>query len=358
MKIALVAGRGIVPSAGGQGSFCRYLAEGLTRLGHDVVIIGDPRWVGFCRSLGAGYSGRVSAEALRRADVVHVNGPGRTATAMALALRRPVVMTHQDASSLCPIGVAWTPEGCDATGGNPGPCRYCPRRGVRGLVLTRALRWLAARCTNVAVSQSLLERLRLSNGAAILSPVALQPAAGPGTDGLVAFAGRLSPEKGLGLLLRAMARVQAARLRVAGDGPLRRECEDLAHSLGIAGRVRFHGQFSQSQVGDLYAQAAVVCAPTLCSEGFGYAAAEAMAAGRAVLASDGGAFRELLADGRGWLCPPTVETWASALREALEDPVERQIRGKRARAFVRAQLDPGVVAKLYESAYTLCLPRA
>ena len=65
------------------------------------------------------------------------------------------------------------------------------------------------------------------------------------------FAGRLSPEKGVDLLLHAMTKVPGARLEIAGDGPLRAALEDLALSLGVANRVRFHGWLSQDQIADL-----------------------------------------------------------------------------------------------------------
>ena len=105
------------------------------------------------------------------------------------------------------------------------------------------------------------------------------------------FAGRLSKEKGVDLLLKAVAKIPWAQLEIAGDGPLRASLEGLARSLGIENRVRFHGWLSLDKIGNLHQRAAAVCVPSLWPEPFGYVAAEAMAAARPVVAADGGAFR-------------------------------------------------------------------
>jgi glycosyltransferase involved in cell wall biosynthesis len=165
------------------------------------------------------------------------------------------------------------------------------------------------------------------------------------------FAGRLSPEKGVDLLLHAMTKVPGARLEIAGDGPLRAALEDLALSLGVANRVRFHGWLSQDQIADLHRRAALVCVPSLWPEPFGYVAAEAMAAARPVVATDGGAFRELLGEDRGWLCPPAADAWAAALSHALRDPNERGRRADLALGFVRCELDPVEVSRRYLRVY-------
>ena len=60
-------------------------------------------------------------------------------------------------------------------------------------------------------------------------------------DGPLLYCGRLSAEKGVDDLLRAMQKVPSMRLVVAGDGPQRRELQELAASLKL-GNVEFVGQ--------------------------------------------------------------------------------------------------------------------
>src|SRR6476469_9696294 len=75
---------------------------------------------------------------------------------------------------------------------------------------------------------------------------------GPGTsrDGQrLLFVGRLTAQKGLDHLLHALAMMKSqASLDIAGDGPNREPLEQLAQQLGIASRIRWHGQLSQSQL--------------------------------------------------------------------------------------------------------------
>ncbi len=350
MKIVLVPGQNIVPALGGQGSFCRYLAEGLADLGHEITIVGEPGWSEFCRAPGVEFSGRLSPGLLRAADVVHVNGPGRQAALLARVLGRPLLVTHQDYSYLCPAATAWTPAGC-ATNSHPGPCAQCPRQGFRARAGVGTLRGLCRQGANVAVSRSLHERLQIPGSSWILSPIRSCPAADSVTDGPLLFAGRLAPEKGIDLLLQAAARLPEARLEIAGDGPLRADLESLAGSLHIAERVRFHGWLGPDRLDRLRHRAAVVCVPSLWPEPFGYAAAEAMASGLPVVATGSGSFRELLGDDRGWLCPPGVEAWTAGLAEALADPAERKRRAERALGFVRSELDPLIVAGRYFHIY-------
>ena len=83
---------------------------------------------------------------------------------------------------------------------------------------------------------------------------------------------------------------------------------------------------SLAELGELYADAAVVCVPSAWQEPFGYAAAEAMAMGRAVVATPSGALPELLADGRGFVAAElsTREALAGHCDEALEDGGRRR----------------------------------
>ena len=62
-----------------------------------------------------------------------------------------------------------------------------------------------------------------------------------GEDAPILYFGRLSAEKGIDDLLRAMQQVPQMRLIVAGDGPQRGELQKLAASLGLS-NVEFVGQ--------------------------------------------------------------------------------------------------------------------
>jgi glycosyltransferase involved in cell wall biosynthesis len=141
----------------------------------------------------------------------------------------------------------------------------------------------------------------------------------------VLYVGRLSPEKNVDTLVDAVGDLN---LVVAGDGPLR---ERVPNALGSVP----HGEVER-----LLARATVVVAP--CErEGFGLAAAEAMAFGRPVVAAAGGALLDLVADGEtGLLVPPRD---AAAMRDAVErllaEPELRERLGGAARARARERFD-------------------
>jgi len=126
----------------------------------------------------------------------------------------------------------------------------------------------------------------------------------------------------------------------------------LVAELGLETRVRFLGNLPLELVTDLYRRATVVCVPSIWHEPFGYAAAEALALGRALVASDRGAFPELVGRTRGWLCrAEDPSDWANTLRTVLEDDDERARRCREAVHFVATDLDPLPVARRYAALY-------
>jgi glycosyltransferase involved in cell wall biosynthesis len=161
-----------------------------------------------------------------------------------------------------------------------------------------------------------LEPVVIANGVRV--PEEVGPPAEPPE---VLYVGRLSPEKNVDTLVEAVGDLN---LVVAGDGPLR---ERVPNGLGPV---------PHAEVERLLERASVLVAP--CErEGFGLAAAEALAFGRPVVAAAGGALLELVADGEtGLLVPPRD---ASALREAVQrllgDPELRERLGREARSRAR-----------------------
>lgn len=147
----------------------------------------------------------------------------------------------------------------------------------------------------------------------------LEPPPARATEPLVVACGRLAPQKGFDVLLKAFAevrsRVPGSRLRILGKGPLEDALRRQAHDLGIESSVEFVG-FVDAPARE-FAAASVFCLSSR-FEGLGMVVVEAMAAGAPIVSTDcpyGPA--EILDGGRfGWLVP--VEN-ASALAEALVD---------------------------------------
>ena len=118
----------------------------------------------------------------------------------------------------------------------------------------------------------------------------------------LAFAGRLSREKGVDVLLRAMPRVVSVhpdtRLIIAGDGPARKDLAGLSVSLGLKGVVSFSGALGPDEMERLYDDAGLLILPTLWMENCPVSVLEAFAHGRAVVATRIGGVPELVEDGR------------------------------------------------------------
>lgn len=123
----------------------------------------------------------------------------------------------------------------------------------------------------------------------------------------IVYAGRLSHEKGIDTLIRAVAGIKDANLMIIGDGPLRDELEYLAKS--IAGRrVTFLGHRSHEEVQALISDASCIVIPSTCYENCPYSILEAYALGIPVIGSRIGGIPELVDDGvSGFLFQPGDE---------------------------------------------------
>ncbi|MHB1712635.1 MAG: glycosyltransferase [Acidimicrobiales bacterium] len=141
----------------------------------------------------------------------------------------------------------------------------------------------------------------------------------PGS-GLVCV-GRLSAEKGVDVLLAAMALVRrtvpSAHLTVVGDGPEAPRLRALAASLGLAESVCFTGALARPDALAHMARSQVLVIPSR-REGLPSVALEALATGRPVVASAVGGLSDLLADGAGVVVPAgSAELLAAGIERAL-----------------------------------------
>lgn len=167
------------------------------------------------------------------------------------------------------------------------------------------------------------------------------------------FVGRLSEEKGLDVLLRALASARAPEqlnLDVAGDGPCAARWKKLGTRLGLNGKVRWLGM--RDDVADLLAGAQVLVLPSL-REGLPLAVLEAASSGVPVLASRVGGVPEAVWEGEtAVLLPPgDIEAWSKAL-EALPGQADQLRRAARRRApEVRARHAPERWAELTTQHY-------
>jgi glycosyltransferase involved in cell wall biosynthesis len=162
---------------------------------------------------------------------------------------------------------------------------------------------------------------------------------------------RFHPVKDQAMLLRAFARVAAARddvdLLLVGDGPLREMLEEQCRSLGIFARVRFLGV--RTDVPDIL-PALDVFALTSLSEAASLTLLEAMASGLPTVVTAVGGNPELVRDGVDGLHVPRGDECATAhaILHILSDAglASRMGQAARERVVERYQLDAAVAAYL------------
>ncbi|MCX8007102.1 MAG: glycosyltransferase [Coriobacteriia bacterium] len=157
---------------------------------------------------------------------------------------------------------------------------------------------------------------------------------------IVLFVGRLIYYKGVDVLVRAMAGVDAD-LIIVGAGPLEAEVRALADELGIGQRVTIREPLPRRDLAAHYRAADVFCLPSVArSEAFGLVQLEAMASGTPVVSTrltTGVPF--VNQDGTSGLTVPPgdVGALADALRTLVGDQELRERLGAQARARVLSE---------------------
>lgn len=175
-----------------------------------------------------------------------------------------------------------------------------------------------------------------------------------GRGPVLGIAARLTEEKGLPFLLRALALLKAelpgATLLIAGEGALQPELERVAAELGVRDDVRFLGLRADVpellQVFDLFVLSSV-------SEGLPMALLEAMAAGCPVVATDVGGVGTAIRDGvNGALVKPRrPDALAAAIRRLWLDGGLRARYREAGRRIFRERYSAAAMAQRYEALY-------
>jgi len=153
------------------------------------------------------------------------------------------------------------------------------------------------------------------------------------------WAGRLAAQKGIDILLKALADVVAANrdfsLEIIGNGPdkalLLRQCRQLC----LEKKVRFSGALAKEAIRDKLAEADVFLLPSR-YEGMSNAALEAMEVGLPILLTRCGGIDTYIDESTGWICEPgDVDGLTAALLRILDTPADKLLAmGKQARLLV------------------------
>jgi len=180
------------------------------------------------------------------------------------------------------------------------------------------------------------------------------PHKGPRAGGAAVAVARLSPEKDIANLLRAVALVIPSapdfRLEIAGDGPLYAELRQLTTKLHLEKQVCFLGEVDN--VPGLLERAGLFVLPSR-TEGISLTILEAMACGLPVVATAVGGNPEVVLPGVTGLLAPAGDPVALAkcLLQFWKNPEEGRLMGNAGRRRVETQFDIRVMLARYERLY-------
>jgi spore coat protein SA len=156
----------------------------------------------------------------------------------------------------------------------------------------------------------------------------------------VLFAGRLVEDKGVHVLLDAMkllqeqdVRIQAQIVGSSGFGAGKETAYIRRLKANSPATVRFFPYRTGAALGDLFREADIFCAPSICEEAFGLVNVEALASGLPVVSTDSGGIKEVFVAGGGILVEPgSVVQLACALRRLAQDAELRTRLGQQGHA--------------------------
>lgn len=178
------------------------------------------------------------------------------------------------------------------------------------------------------------------------------------SDAPLLYVGRLSAEKGVDDLIRAMCQLPELRLMIAGDGPQRSNLQQLAATLGL-NNVEFVGNVSPAKRDALIGDSRFTILPSRAYETLGKTILESYALGRAVVASDTGSRRELVRHGETGLLyrRDDVDELAKALKMLAGQSELAANMGRAGWEYVRQKHTPGEHYRKLASLYAELIER-
>lgn len=341
MRLTLVTGI-FPPDAGGPATYVPRLASALVGRGHRVTVITlsdslghddtlypfpvrrilrpQPKWQRMPQTVSA------IANQARDSDLIFANGLFIESVPAAFRARKPLVMK---------IVGDWAWERSVNEGGVKETIDefQLKRYGWRIEALKQLRSWVTRQAQSVLTPSHYLggivtgwgvhpERVRVIHNALEIERPRTQITDLPPFDGhTIVTVGRLVPWKGVDRLLAVVAQLPNLRLVILGDGPQRRELENLAANRQLNGRALFMGRVPQAQVG-AYLQAADLFVLNSTYEGLPHIVLEAMAAGTPVIATDVGGTSEVVQHEENGLLVPSRDNEAlrRSITRLLNDP--------------------------------------
>ena len=323
MKI-LISSHAFAPSIGGIETVGELLAAEFVRLGHPVTVVTHTPAEG-ADDLPYPVVRRPSLRELRKviqwSDIFWHNNLSLRTLWPALLMSKPVVITHQGS--------------------------YC--RPPRGIDLAQRLKHLIVRHTKSVAGSKAIAACFATNSTLIYNPYDARKFSVAATSeertGDLVFLGRLVSEKGVDLLLQALALLRGRdlfpSLTIVGGGPELSPLQQLATRLGLDEQVTFSGPKRDEALRALLRQHKILVVPSRYDEPFGIVALEGIACGCVVVGSEGGGLPEAIG--------PCGRTFPNGDATALAGVLESLLKSPNEQKRLLAE-SPGHLAKFHPAA--------
>lgn len=220
---------------------------------------------------------------------------------------------------------------------------------------------LARRVRHTAVSQGLARELPWTTDTVLPNPyesAVFQKDETIPRDRDLIFVGRLVPEKGVEVLLKALACLRQDRqlptVAIVGEGPQKGKLEEMARATGVEASVTFAGQVIGTDLARMLNRHRLLVLPSIHQEPFGLVALEAIACGCVAIGSHAGGIPEAIG--------PCGTTFQAGDAAALAATIHELLRCPEARARFQAQAQrhlakhqPCAVGANYRDRLRICL---
>jgi glycosyltransferase involved in cell wall biosynthesis len=172
----------------------------------------------------------------------------------------------------------------------------------------------------------------------------------------IAYVGRLVPEKGIDLLLDALASLQGSwRATLLGSGPSESGLRERVKSLGMTGRVTFRPWLPSTETPDFYRETDILVLPSRAqsnwTEQFGRVLVEAMACEVTVVGSDVGEIPHVIGDAGRVFPEADAAALGATLDGLIREPGHRHDLGARGRVRVLEHYTQQEIAKATIAVY-------
>ena len=291
-------------------------------------------------------------------DVIHIHNNGKFSTSVLLALQKSraiIIQTVHDYSLVCPIAYCVKPDGKQCGGGLG---IKCPISGCISwfeyayrLIPECLNRYVIKITVNqfIAPSKKLKQILDDNKYANVvylpnfIDSATIEPDFNKTEKYNITYVGRLSNEKGLIYLIKAIPEIitifPSCILHLIGGGPIESELKMLVKELNIEKTVIFHGRVSEYFLNESYKKATIIIMPSIWMENNPIVALEAMAFGKPIIASNTGGYPDLIDNGiTGFLIEPrNSDQIAKRIIQILSDDELAKSMGRNARKKVELE---------------------